>query len=159
MRIRARAVLAPLLVAALLNAPAASALADSSGGDDRPRRHPDYAKAARLIDQGRYAAALPLLERVLAAEPADADAHNLLGYSTRKLGRPQEALTHYREALRLNPGHRGAHEYIGEAYLELGELQRAREHLAFLNDDCWLPCSEYTHLKAAIARYESRQAR
>ncbi|HEX9843257.1 MAG TPA: tetratricopeptide repeat protein, partial [bacterium] len=125
------------------------------GGDSWASADPRYTQAAKLIGEGRYEAAIPLLNQVLAGNPQDADAHNLLGYSTRKLGRLQEALAHYANALRINPRHRGAHEYLGEAYLELGQLDKAKEQLAFLDDDCWLPCREYSDLKEAVARYEA----
>lgn len=72
------------------------------------------------------------------------------------LGRLAEALAFYEQALSIDPEHRGAHEYIGEAYLGPGRLDKALEHLAFLDDDCWLR-EEYSDLKEAVARYESER--
>ncbi|MBI3993783.1 MAG: hypothetical protein HY342_10950, partial [Candidatus Lambdaproteobacteria bacterium] len=43
---------------------------------------------------------------------------------------------------------------IGEAYLALGRMEKAREHLAFLDKECWLGCEEYDDLKAAIERHK-----
>jgi hypothetical protein len=51
------------------------------------------------------------------AEPANADAQNLLGYAYRNQKKFDLAFKHYGEALRLDPKHKGAHEYIGEAYV------------------------------------------
>ncbi len=154
-----------LALAGLLSVPSAGALADGGGGggggggdgDALEFRDPDYTEAARLIEAGEYRAALPVLRTVIAKEVELADAYNLLGYATRQLGRYAEALEHYGKALAIEPDHRGAHEYIGEAYLALDRLDKAKEHLAFLDDDCWLPCAEYSDLKEAIARYEARR--
>ena len=146
-------------LAALLLALAPAALRADEDRDSRPAADPRYAQAAELIGQGRYEQALPLLQQVVQAQPQNADAHNLLGYSTRKLGRLEEALGHYRDALRINPRHRGAHEYLGEAYLQLGQLDKAKEELAFLDQDCWFPCGEFRDLKQAIARFEANAKR
>lgn len=122
-------------------------------------RNPDYVLAAKLIRGEKYSQAIPLLKNLLLKDGRDADAHNLLGFGTRKLGRFEEALAHYKKALSIKPGHRGAHEYIGETYLALGRLDEARKHLAFLDDDCWLPCEEYTDLKKAVAAYLAKAGR
>jgi hypothetical protein len=63
---------------------------------------------------------------------------------------------HYNEALRIDPKHRGAHEYIGEAYLTVNNVAKAREHLGQLDRLCFLPCSEHTDLKKAVADYEAK---
>ena len=117
---------------------------------------PDYVAATGFLADGRYAEAIPLLRKAIAEDGPDADAYNLIGYSTRKLGRLAEALAFYEQALSIDPEHRGAHEYIGEAYLEPGRLDKAMEHLVFLDDDCWLR-EEYSDLKEAVARYESER--
>ena len=117
---------------------------------------PDHESATRFIADKRYARAIPLLRKVIARDGRNAHAYNLLGFTSRKLGRLPEALAFYRKALSIDPEHRGAHEYIGEAYLELSGLDKAKEHLAILDEDCWLPCKEYRDLKKAIGRYESR---
>ncbi len=91
-------------------------------------------------------------------EPANADVHNLLGYSYRKQAKPDlpKAFEHYRLALRLDPTHRGAHEYIGEAYLMDGKPAEARRHLAELERLCGnRTCEEYGDLAGAIDRYRA----
>ena len=100
-----------------------------------------------------------LLRDALAANPGNADYHNLYAYSVRKGANPDMNLVfkHYNEALRLDPKHRGAHEYIGEAYLMVGNLPKAKEHLSTLDKLCFFPCSEFTDLKKSIAEYESRK--
>lgn len=150
--------LAALGIALLVALPlAASADGDGGNGNGMQFRHPDYVAATGFLADGRYAEAIPLLRKAIAEDGPDADAYNLIGYSIRKLGRLAEALAFYEQALSIDPEHRGAHEYIGEAYLELGRLGKAMEHLAFLDDDCWLPCEEYSDLKEGVARYESER--
>lgn len=61
--------------------------------------------AGRLIREGRYAEALPLLQRMLATAPDDRRALNLLGTSYLRLGRHDEALRHLGDAVRIHPRH------------------------------------------------------
>ena len=131
------------------------------GGDDeranQPRgtpADPDYEAAVRAIKLDKFAAAIPLLQRVVDRDPRNADAFNWLAYATRRTGNPAASIPIYQKALVIDPKHRGAHEYIGEAYLMLGNVAKAKEHLARLNSLCFLPCSEYIDLKRAVKQYE-----
>lgn len=145
-----------LFILALL-APAVAS-ADFSDNDTLGgKAKEEYRQAVKFIQAGQYEQARRQLREALTIEDADADLYSLLGFATRKLGRPEASLEYYRQALRLKPDHRPSHEYIGEAYLQLNRPDKAREHLAFLDDDCWLPCDEYTELKEAIERYEARK--
>lgn len=119
-----------------------------------PTEHRAMREARAWIAERRWADAQRILAAHVVAEPRDADAHNLLGFSLRNLGRVQESLVPYRRALELDPGHLGAHEYIGEAYLQLGELARARFHLAALQRLCPQGCPELDDLRAAVAEAE-----
>lgn len=107
---------------------------------------------------GDYAAAQAQLKTALAADPGNADLHNLYAYSVRKGANPdmQIVFKHYEEALRLDPKHRGAHEYLGEAYLMVGNPAKAKEQLAALDKLCLFSCEEYDVLKKAIAAYEAK---
>ncbi len=116
----------------------------------------DYAQAVKLVEAGDYAAAIPLLKKTIAADPTNADAHNYLGFSHRKLGNVDVALTHYGKALELNPEHRGANEYLGELYLDLDQLDKAKERLKVLDDACFFGCDEYRELKAKIKAYQAK---
>ncbi|MDE0386449.1 MAG: tetratricopeptide repeat protein [Defluviicoccus sp.] len=135
---------------------AAVAAAPSSDAPQSAPANPDYAKAAELIEAGKFAEALPLLKKAEAAEPDNADVHNYLGYAHRKLKSYDAALKHYKIALRLAPRHRGANEYLGELYLVLGDLAKAEERLAVLDKACLFGCEEYTELKDAIAAYKAK---
>ena len=134
------------------------ALAMGSGSDSSSGQAPDptYSAARQLVEEGKYAEAIPLLEKVVAADAKNADALNYLGYSNRQLGNNEVALTHYQAALALEPRHRGANEYLGELYLTLGDLPKAEERLEVLDGACFFGCEEYTELKSAIAAYKTK---
>lgn len=117
---------------------------------------PNYVAARKLVEEGKYAEAIPLLEQVVAKDAKNADALNDLGYSNRQLGNTDAALTHYQAALALEPRHRGANEYLGELYLTLGDVAKAEERLKVLDDACFFGCEEYTELKNAIAAYKAK---
>ena len=58
---------------------------------------------ARLdYDAGQYASAIRRLQDVVAQAPAFARAHDNLGLCYEALNQPDEAIPHYREAVRLN---------------------------------------------------------
>jgi tetratricopeptide (TPR) repeat protein len=117
---------------------------------------PDKLAAAReLIQQNKWVAAIDELKKV--DDRANADWNNLMGYSHRKAKVPDYAAAerYYDEALRIDPKHKGALEYSGELYLMLNQLPKAEARLATLDKACFLPCSEYTELKNAIAGYKA----
>ena len=116
---------------------------------------PNFAQAKVAIETRNYATALPLLQQVVARDPKNADAYNLMGYATRKSGDPNGSLQYYNVALQIDPKHLGAHEYVGEAYLMLDRLPEAEQHLARLDSLCLFGCSEYRMLKTAIANYKA----
>ncbi len=144
----------PFIIALLL-APAAVLAADS---DPAPAGDPVRERAAAATERQDWPAAQALLREALAKAPGNADYHNLYAYSIRKGPSPDMNLVfkHYNEALRIDPKHRGAHEYIGEAYLTVNNVAKAREHLGQLDRLCFLPCSEYSDLKKAVADYETK---
>jgi tetratricopeptide (TPR) repeat protein len=127
------------------------------GGTEAPVKaaDPDYTAGVKAIDAGQYAAAIPLLQKAIARDATDADAHNWLAYAVRRNGDPARAIPIYEKALALDPKHRGAHEYIGEAYLVLDNLPKAKEHLGRLDKLCFFSCSQYRDLKKAVEAYES----
>lgn len=122
---------------------------------------PDYAAGVQAVKRKDWRRAISSLSKAIKRRPWHDDAHNLLGFSFRKLGDYQRALVHYHKALELNPYHRGAMEYLGETYLELGCPSRAREMLVRLASACvratGVPlqgreptCEEWAALKRAI---------
>ncbi len=147
-------------LAALALGLSATAYAAGGGGGDSigstPAKvvDPNFTRAKAMIEARDYRGSLPLLQQVVAKDPKNADAYNLMGFATRKSGDPNGSLQYYNQALALDPKHIGAHEYIGEAYLMLDRPKEADQHLARLDSLCVFGCSEYRMLKAAIANYK-----
>ncbi|MGH6947429.1 MAG: tetratricopeptide repeat protein [Kiloniellales bacterium] len=154
-----------LLAIALGAAPALAAGSDSSessdsgsGWSNSKSSNPDYAAARQHVEAERFEDAVPLLQKVVAKEPENADAYNYLGFSLRKQEKFDEAMAAYQKALAIEPEHRGANEYLGELYLQLGDLPKAEERLEVLDGACFFGCSEYRELKEAIASYKAKQS-
>ena len=108
-----------------------------------------YAQAQTAIAAKDYAAAVPILTGLTRQKPRNADAWNLLGFSSRKLGDFDTAAAAYAKALSLDPAHLGALEYQGEMFVQLGQKAKARENLVRLQSLCD-DCEEAEDLKAAI---------
>lgn len=143
-------------LAMALSSPAFGMGNDSSAPPTaKPAADPTFARAKAMIEAKDYKGALPLLQQVVAKEPKNADAYNLMGYATRKSGDPNGSLQYYNYALTLDPKHLGANEYIGEAYLMLDQPKQAEQHLARLDSLCMFGCVEQRTLKAAIASYKA----
>lgn len=127
---------------------ALSAQAADFGGPataDDPLREARAALAAK-----KWKAAESELRRVIAKDPRNADAHNLLGFSLRWQERYDEALASYGRVFEIDPKHLGAHEYIGMAYLKMGQRPKAEEHLATLRKLCG-DCEEARDLAKALS--------
>ena len=114
-----------------------------------------FLKAKAMVTAGDYAGAVTILEKIVAKDPANADAFNLLGFSNRKLGNMDKALGYYNSALALNPNHVGANEYLGELYLEMKNLPKAQERLDVLTTTC-SKCSETADLAKLIADFKAK---
>lgn len=134
----------------------AAAFGGGSSSSSSKAANPDYTQAVKLIEAGDFASAKPLLEKVVQADPTNADAYNYLGYSLRKLGDRDQALSNYMQALQIAPEHLGANEYLGELYLEMSQIDKAKERLKVLDKACFFGCEEYRELKEKIAAYEAK---
>jgi tetratricopeptide (TPR) repeat protein len=145
-----------MILSGLLACGGAVAAADSAPADPKD---PVLEKAAAATARKDWAAAQSVLAPAVAADPSNANYHNLYAYSIRKGANPDMSLVfkHYNEALRIDPKHRGAHEYIGEAYLMIGNVAKAKEHLGQLDKLCFFSCSEFNDLKKAIAEHEKKR--
>ena len=75
----------------------------------------------------RYAKAHAKFQQAVQLDDSLHDAWNYLGYSSRKLGNYDEALSAYDRALSLKPGYADALEYRGEAYLGLNRVADAKQ--------------------------------
>ena len=111
-------------------------------------------KATVMVKNEDYAGALSFLEAEIAKNPDNADAWNLTGFASRKLGDYAASEVAYDKALAIDPKHKGALEYKGELYLTLGNLEGAENMFDRLNKVCFLSCKEKKQLAAAIRTYK-----
>lgn len=113
---------------------------------------PSLDDARALIRAKKWKNAVTMLKTIVRAEPNNAEANNLLGYSLRKSGDYKNAQGFYLKALKLQPSHKGAHEYLGELYVEIGQMAKAEKMLADLEKLCGnKTCEEYEDLAKFIA--------
>ena len=128
----------------------------SSGGSNYsvPAKSKDMRKAVAMINKENYPKALMLLEREISKDPKNADAWNLTGYASRKMGDYVASEKAYDRALSINPKHKGALEYKGELYLTLNNLQGAEDMFDRLNQVCPFGCKEKKQLAAAIKAFK-----
>ena len=127
---------------------------DSGGGSSSSVSQssvPSLDDARALIRAKKWKTAVTMLKTIVRAEPGNAEANNLLGYSLRKSGDFKNAKGFYLKALKLSPRHKGAHEYLGELYVEIGQMEKARQMLAELEKLCGnKTCEEYEDLAQFI---------
>ena len=110
---------------------------------------PDLTSVKAKIEAKNYTGALEEL-RGLAEDTQQADVYNLLGFTLRKTGDYQTALTYYTKALELQPSHKAAREYLGELYVETGDVDKAKVQLSELGKLCPQGCEELEDLQKAI---------
>jgi Flp pilus assembly protein TadD len=137
-----RSILAPILFVLLASPVLAIGTEESPGAST--------AQAQAAADAGDYAGALALLRPIVAAEPGNADALNLVGFASRKLGQLDQAASFYEAALAVDPNHQGALEYQGELFVMTGNLAGAQANLAKLQALCGT-CEAEEDLAAALA--------
>ena len=107
-----------LLSLLLASEPFFAQAAGSGSYSAAPSKPAGYDAAVKLIKEGRFAKAIPVLHDVEAKARDDADVQNLLGFAYRKNGQLDKAGFHYEQALRLDPKHKGALEYQGERFFD-----------------------------------------
>jgi len=76
--------------------------------------------------QKAYQASLPNFATAARLDETMHEAYTYMGYANRKLGRYEEALRAYEQALKINPDTTYAIEYQGEAFLGLNRIDEAR---------------------------------
>jgi Flp pilus assembly protein TadD len=143
--------IAALALAGILAATAAPAVDMGGSSEAAAPATSDLAKARAQVEKADYAAAIVTLKAIVATDKGNADAWNLLGYSSRKLKHYDEAADYYQTALKLDPDHLGALEYQGELFLETGQGAKAKANLARLTKLCG-DCEEAEDLREALER-------
>jgi predicted CXXCH cytochrome family protein len=98
------------------------------------RLRPGYATysydfALALVRADRFDEALPRAQAAVRAEPASADAFELLGGLYTRKSRWSEAIDSYRRALQLRPESAATHLRLGNVLAAQGDLASAAEHL------------------------------
>jgi Flp pilus assembly protein TadD len=136
-------------LAVLAVEPAAAADTESTPVANVENR--DYAAGRRAVERKNWPEAVERFRRAVSAEPNNADAHNMLGYSLRWSGQMDQAFASYDRALQIDPKHRGALQYSGIASIRTGNLARAEQNLGKLKDLCGVNCTEYKELAQALA--------
>jgi len=137
-------ILLALILAAFTAMPV---FAVDTGGNDTE----DALEEARSqIDSENWTAALATLSGVVADDPSNADALNLMGYASRKSGALDQAEQFYNAALAIDPNHLGALEYQGELFVMTGRIDMAKANLEKLTALCG-GCEEQADLAEALA--------
>lgn len=86
------------------------------------------ASAQQSAQAGRLDEAQLLLEGLIVLEPQASLLRTTLGCVLMRMGREDEALRQFDEALRLDAGDIAAHTHAGELRLERHEAERAKSH-------------------------------
>jgi tetratricopeptide (TPR) repeat protein len=118
--------------------------AQSGVTDDKSLVEYAYAQAR----SGQYQAALDTLD--LLQNPNTPEALNYRGYATRHLGRMDEGIGYYMQAVAMDPDYTLVREYLGEAYVIQGRIDLAKEQLSQIEQRCGTTCEPYVDLAEAI---------
>jgi Flp pilus assembly protein TadD len=112
---------------------------------------PDFRRAEEMIQQEKWAEAVPFLLRVEAEVKNNADVYNYLGVVYRKHRDFTTARQYYDRALAIDPEHRPTLAYLGEWFLETGNRAGAVEIFEKLKNLC-LDCKETRALRDALLK-------
>ncbi len=104
--------------------PSSRTLRAVGAGDAAPEAR--YARAIALFRLGRLAEALPLIDGMIAAEPANPWLHELKGQMLFENGRVRDAVGAYRDAVRLVPEQPLIRLALAQALVETGEAGQLR---------------------------------
>lgn len=88
----------------------------------------DYACAAALVERGSPAEAIPALEALVAARPADLRSLNLLGIALTSAGRPVEGRAAFARALARDPAFVAARKNLAVNEFASGRIAEAGRH-------------------------------
>lgn len=111
------------------------------------------AEGRQAVQNKNWTLAISSFKKAVTENPKNADAHNMLGYSHRALGKFDDAFAAYDKALAIDPKHKGALEYSGMGYLKTNQKAKAEAQLAKLKVIC-ASCPETSSLAKAVADYK-----
>jgi len=138
--------LLPFLLAAL---PLLAWAADECNGAS------PYDCAVTLVQQGRFPAAVGVLEKLTAESPRDLKALNLLGIALSAEGDLEKANERLRQALHVDPGFLPALKNLSINEFRLGHMDRAQAELEILLKSS--PNDEVSHLYMGEIAYGAKQ--
>ena len=107
-----------------------------------------HAAYALIYNKEDYQAGITALRGL--GHDDNADVATLLGYSSRKLGRYDDAKHWYDKALAADPKHALTWSYYGMWHAEQGNLLKAKDDLEQVRLICGTECKEYVALKEVI---------
>jgi tetratricopeptide (TPR) repeat protein len=84
-------------------------------------------QATQAVQAGQFENAVQLVDRSIALNPSDPDAHILKGVALSRLGRNEEATAELRSAIQLAPSSSKAFYNLSVHYYGIGEMDRALE--------------------------------
>jgi tetratricopeptide (TPR) repeat protein len=132
----------------------------TSTGDQKKKKAPKKDKQSELFLEGYKAAHAMIYQQhdyaggIAKLKSLGHDDHpdvaNLIGFSSRKLGRYDDARHWYEKALAANPNHTLTWSYYGMWHAEQGNMLKARDHLEKVQSICGTGCREYVMLKEVI---------
>ena len=99
-------------------------------------------KAAKL-----YTQAFKKLEKAYRTDKKNPDILNYMGYTSRKIGKFEQAENFYLTGLSIKPDHNGINEYLGELYVQTNRMDKAKERLEVLKN---CNCEEFQELELII---------
>ena len=112
-----------------------------------------YAAGYQLAKAGDYQGALEFLND--GTDKNDTRFLTMIGYSTRKLGKVDEGMAFYAQALAIDPNSVTTREYLGEAYLQKKDVSSAKAQLVEIQNRCGTTCESFTELNTKIDEYQS----
>jgi tetratricopeptide (TPR) repeat protein len=128
--------------------------ADASRQVDERKQSKTRSKAGQA-----YAAALKKFVHATQLQPSNYHAWNYVGYTSRKMGRYEDALAAYDRALGLKPDYAEAIEYRGHAYLGLDRLSDAKAaYLALFASHRQLASTLLAAMQAWVGEHRSNAA-
>lgn len=107
-----------------------------------------YAQGYLLAKTGEYDWALSAFGAMLNKQTPET--LTMIGYSNRKAGRLEIAVSYYDQALAMQPDYVKAREYLGEGYVAAGRIDLAKLQLAEIAKRAGTTSEEYVDLAKAI---------
>ena len=135
---------------------------DSSGSESSGDSKSNYYKDAKTlikragkqekkekVDKAKklYSQAFEKLEKAYSSDENNPDILNYMGYTSRKIGKFEQAEKFYLKGLSIKPDHNGINEYLGELYVQTNRIEKANERLEVLKN---CNCDEFNELELII---------